>query len=85
MENSPRLKNKGFYIVVVDLFRVGGKKDLAEAIVKDCFANRTRARALLAYFTEGVKKLTSSVKLSVELADFRVEFGSPMPRSARPS
>jgi len=77
LEVLQRLKNNGFYIVAVDLFRVGTKKDLAEAIVKGCFANRTGARALLAYFTESAKKLVSSVRLSVELEDFRVEFGLP--------
>ncbi|MBS3943305.1 MAG: AAA family ATPase [Dethiobacter sp.] len=77
LEVLQRLKSMGFYIVVVDLFRVGGKKDLAEAMVKGCFANRTGARALLAQFTEGAKKLATSVKLSVALEDFRVEFGLP--------
>ena len=43
LEVLQRLKNNGFYIVAVDLFRVGTKKDLAEAIVKGCFANRKEA------------------------------------------
>jgi len=77
LEVLQRLKNNGFYIVAVDLFRVGTKQDLAEVVVKGCFANRTGARALLAYFTESAKKLVSSVRLSVELEDFRVEFGLP--------
>jgi hypothetical protein len=76
LEVLRRLKKRQFYTAAVDLFRVSGRRDFAEALIDACLENRTGMKRTLATLKDRARVVAGGAKLSLKLQGLEISLGS---------
>ncbi|WP_206812503.1 AAA family ATPase [Paradesulfitobacterium ferrireducens] len=77
LEVLRRIRTKGCYTALIDLFRYNSKKELALGIINACYENRSGIKKTTTALKDGLKKITGSAKLTAKIQDLEIALGLP--------